>query len=145
MGRTSPGGAAHGTHGSGATVRCRAYDTNFGNPDIRTNQFAHLDIALQVARSGWPLRLEVLVPPLLIIGLCLVALGIDPTQLEARLTILVPALIAAVALHIATASNLPLESHASYIDDLYVVSYGVVVAIVLISIRSHRQRRATDG
>jgi branched-chain amino acid transport system substrate-binding protein len=114
------------------------YTTNFGYPGGENSVFSRVDFVVHIDRPGISPLLKTIAPLLLIIFIALASLLIDPEQLETRLTLATPALIAGVFLHFTSAAGLPNEGGFLLLDRIYVLSYLVILLVISTGVYVHR-------
>lgn len=108
------------------------YPSDFGDPRVAGQgyTFSHIDFAVHVRRPGLSLAFQKFFPLALVVLVCLGVFILQPTSIEGRLTLAVPGLVAAVALQLTTATELPPRGHILLVDEAYLFAYLVIVLIV---------------
>lgn len=116
------------------------YPSDFGDPRVagKGYSFSRVEFAIRVHRPGLTLAFEKFFPIVLVMIACLGAFMMHPRSVEGRLTLTVPGLLAAVALQLTTASELPPRGHIMLIDEVYLLAYLGIVLIIGESLLVHR-------
>lgn len=123
------------------------YPSDFGDPRVNGQgyTFSHLDFVVAIRRPGLSLVFQKFFPIMLVVVVCLGAFLLDPHYIEARLTLAAPALIAAVALQLTTEGELPPRGHIFLVDEVYLLSYVVILMIIVECLVVHRMATANKG
>lgn len=110
------------------------YKTTFGEQHGETDTFsrASFDIHIQRPRSFFIWKL--MMPLLIVILIALSILVVHPSMIEVRLGAPATALLALVFLQQAYTSTLPETGNLVLLDKIYVLSYGLIVALMFITI-----------
>jgi hypothetical protein len=92
--------------------------------------FSHIDFMVRVKRPGLSLIFQKFFPLALVIAICLGALFLGPRTMEGRLNLVVPGLVAAVALQLTTENELPPRGGILLIDEIFVLAYIIIVLLI---------------
>ncbi len=132
------------------TVTERRYNTTFGDPTVTEGEaaFSRVEITLPANRPKVTLAIQHVFPLVVIILAALASLLIDSPVAEGgdahwwflatRLSLAVPAVIAAVALQFTASPGVPHEGQVLLIDRIYLLSYAVILLIILVTVVDHR-------
>lgn len=114
------------------TIQNQRYPTDFGYKvsDVVDN-YSRATISFDIERPILPYLLKLIFPILLVIMVAALAFWIDPFEVEARVGMVVTALLTLVALQITTNSNLPEVEYLMLIDLLYNLSFAFVLAVMI--------------
>ncbi len=135
------------------TVTEHRYNTTFGDPTITEGQaaFSRVEMSLHATRPKVTLAIQHVFPLVVIILAALASLLIDSPVgeggdahwwfLATRLSLAVPAVIAAVALQFTASPGIPHEGQVLLIDRIYLLSYAVILLIILVTVVAHRVLR----
>ena len=113
-------------------IRNQQYPTDFGYKisDVVDN-YSRASINFDIERPIIPYLLKLIFPILLVVMVAALAFWIDPFEVEARVGMVVTALLTLVALQITTNSNLPEVEYLMLIDLLYNLSFAFVLAVMV--------------
>lgn len=126
------------------------YNTTFGYPGAETGDvgFSRLEITMHADRPGLTLAIQSVFPLVVIVLAALASLLIDSpvgegggahwSFLGTRLTLAVPAVIAAVALQLTASPGVPREGQVLLIDRIYLLSYAVILLVIGVTVFAHR-------
>lgn len=126
------------------------YATTFGYPgEAGDSAFSRLEFSVAVTRPGITLIVQTTFPLIVIILAALASLLIDSRVgdeggdahwwfLATRLSLAVPAVIAAVALQFSAAPGVPREGQVLLVDRIYLLSYAVILAVIAVTVFAHR-------
>ncbi|MCB9273931.1 MAG: hypothetical protein H6564_07810 [Lewinellaceae bacterium] len=117
----------------GATMESQSnlYKTNFGETGKTAAAFSNFTFKLNIARPISYFLLKLMLPLLIVIIASLGALFIHPAQLDARISLPIGGLLSAVFLQQSYSSALPDVGYMVLMDKIYLVSFGLIVAIML--------------
>jgi hypothetical protein len=111
------------------------FATLFGDPRAKAGEtYSHVEFAMTVARPVKGLLAKVILPLFIIIFITFGAGFCAPSDLDARLSITITALISAVALQYVTATDLPPTMYLVLPDKIYVLSYFVILIGTFVAI-----------
>jgi hypothetical protein len=123
-----------------ATERRTRFASNFGDPRTGRDDesYSHVDFAMHIERPMVGIFTKTIVPIALIILITFGAFFCKPSDLDARLSLTVTALISAVALQFTAASELPPTGSLLLLDEIYLASYFAILAVTFFSIGVNR-------
>lgn len=108
------------------------YPTDFGYPiDGPRDKYSRITISTEISRPVLPYVLKLIFPIILIVLVAALAFWITPKEVEARVGMVVTALLTLVALQITTNSNLPEVEYLMLIDLLYNISFAFVLSVMV--------------
>lgn len=111
------------------------FATLFGDPRARAGEtYSHVEFSMTLARPVKGLLAKVILPLFIIIFITFGAGFCAPSDLDARLSITITALISAVALQYVTATDLPPTMYLVLPDKMYVLSYFVILIGTFVAI-----------
>ncbi len=132
----------------------RRYSTSFGYPGSEAGDtgFSRLEISMHAERPGMALILQSIFPLVVIIFAAMASLLIESPLdeesgdthwwwLATRLSLAVPAVIAAVALQFTAATGVPRDGQVLLIDRIYLLSYAIILLVIGITVITHRMIR----
>ena len=118
-------------------IFAKSYPTAFGdlsNPD--TGAYSRVEFTVPVTRP-WQTGVIKLILPVVLIMLCAaLSLTIDPNNAEGRIGLVITALLTLVALQLTTSSSLPEVGYLMLIDQVYIICYAAILAILVQVARS---------
>lgn len=119
------------------------YRTTFGETPKRTDTtFARATFAIKINRPTNFFLLKLFLPLAIVILVAVSTLLVNPTQADIRLAAPVTALLALVFLQQSYSSTLPENGNLVLLDRIYVLSYAIIVALIVMTIfTSHRAKR----
>jgi len=114
------------------SIQNQQYPTDFGYKiaDVVDN-YSRATVSFGIERPIIPYLLKLIFPILLVVMVAALAFWIDPFEVEARVGMVVTALLTLVALQITTNSNLPEVEYLMLIDLLYNLSFAFVLAVMV--------------
>ncbi|MEA2716469.1 MAG: hypothetical protein QOI99_786 [Actinomycetota bacterium] len=136
-----------------ARVTEHFYATTFGyEGEPGDVAFSRLDITMKAERPGVALVLQSIFPLVVVVFAAMASLLIESPAgeeggdahwwwLATRLSLAVPAVIAAVALQFTASTGVPREGQVLLIDRIYLLSYAVILAVIAITVVTHRALR----
>jgi len=104
------------------------YDTNFGLPEITKESYGNLLFELEILRPFSFFMWKLMLPLIVVLISSMGTMMIFPGYIDARISIPIGALLAAVFLQQSYTSNLPDVGYMVMMDKVYVVSYILIVA-----------------
>ena len=110
------------------------YNSAFGYPygDQQAHaDYSRLTYAVRLGRQSAPYVLRAFLPLLLIAIFCCLIIPLGPEKLDIGLSIGITALLAAIALHLTTAGDLPALAYIVPLDQLFLLTYIFIVLIVV--------------
>jgi hypothetical protein len=111
------------------------FATLFGDPRAKAGEtYSHVEFSMTLARPVKGLLAKVILPLFIIIFITFGAGFCAPSDLDARLSITITALISAVALQYVTATDLPPTMYLVLPDKMYVLSYFVILIGTFVAI-----------
>ena len=123
----------------------KSYPTIFGdlsNPE--TGAYSRATFAVPISRP-WQTGVIKLILPTVIVLLCAgLALAIHPDMSDARIGLVITALLTLVALQITTSSSLPEVGYLMVIDQIYILCYVVILAVLVWVVRGTWRTDADD-
>lgn len=118
------------------------YRTTFGETPTRGDTtFARATFAVKINRPTNFFLLKLFLPLAIVILVAVSTLLVNPTQADIRLAAPVTALLALVFLQQSYSSTLPENGNLVLLDRIYVLSYAIIVALIVMTIfTSHRAK-----
>ncbi len=115
------------------------FATNFGDPRMRASElYARATMGVHILRPTRGMIVKTIVPLAIVILITFGVFLLDPTLIDARLTLSVTALVSAIALHFSTSTELPEVGYLVLLDKVYILSYAVILATTAASIVAAR-------
>ena len=115
----------------------KSYPTIFGdisNPEATA--YSRVEFAVPIQRP-WQTGVIKIILPVVLIMLCAgLSLTIDPNNAEGRIGLVITALLTLVALQLTTSSSLPEVGYLMLIDQVYIICYAAILAILVQVARS---------
>ncbi|MGL5810566.1 MAG: hypothetical protein ACRCYQ_11525 [Nocardioides sp.] len=132
--------------GSEMIVTKHTYTTKFGEAEGAEDTYSRASFGIDIERPGNFFVWKLMLPLLIVILIALSILVVHPSQIEVRLAAPATALLALVFLQQAYTSTLPETGNLVLLDKIYVLSYALVVALMLVTIvTSHWARDGTPA
>ena len=126
-------------------IFAKPYDTIFGdltNPE--TGAYSRVEMVLPISRP-WQTGIIKLILPVVIVLLCAgLALAIQPDHSDARIGLVITALLTLVALQITTGSSLPEVGYLMVIDQIYILCYLAILLVLFRVVRGTWRTEAND-
>ncbi len=120
-------------------IEGKPYPTFFGdlsNPDV--SAYSRIRIDVEISRPVLSGALKTLLPLVLVVCSAVFALFLDPTHVEARVGLTITSLLALVALQLNLSSILPEVGYLLMIDQVYLLSYLMVLVTVFMVVYATR-------
>jgi hypothetical protein len=116
----------------------RKYHTNFGDPTATNNEgrFSVIHASLDIHRDAWPLFFKLFTGVYVAFFISWLAFFIEAEMIEPRFGLTVGGLFAAVGNKYIVDSVLPDSSSPSLADDVHMITFGFILATVLVSVVS---------
>lgn len=116
------------------------FDTTFGDPrtKLKDSVYSRIDYRLYIDRPVIGLFTKTILPIIIVILITFASFLIKPGYLDARLCLTITALLTAVALQFTSSSTLPEVGYIVSIDQIYILSYLIILATTIISVISSR-------
>ena len=123
----------------------KSYPTIFGdltNPE--TGAYSRVEFVLPISRP-WQTGIIKLILPVVIVLVCAgLALAIQPDYSDARIGLVITALLTLVALQITTGSSLPDVGYLMLIDQIYILCYAAILIVLIRVVRGTWRTDADD-
>jgi hypothetical protein len=129
--------------GSDLTVSPHTYTTNFGEAVGEQDTYSRASFGITIERPRNFFIWKLMLPLLIVVLIALSILVVHPSMIEVRLGAPATALLALVFLQQAYTSTLPETGNLVLLDKIYVLSYALVVALMLVTILTSHWTR--DG
>lgn len=116
------------------------FESNFGDPRSGRDDdtYSHVDFALRIERPWVGIVSKTIIPIALIILITFGAFFLQASDIDARLSLTITALISAVALQFTAATELPPTGSLLLLDKIYILSYLAILTVTFCSIASNR-------
>lgn len=116
----------------------RKYHTNFGDPGATNSEgrFSVIRASLDIHREAWPLFFKLFTGVYVAFFISWLAFFIEAEMIEPRFGLTVGGLFAAVGNKYIVDSVLPDSSSPSLADDVHMITFGFILATVLVSVVS---------
>jgi hypothetical protein len=116
------------------------FATTFGDPRSgrADDTYSHVDFSVHIDRPVVGTISKYIVPIALIILITFGAFFCQPTDIDARLSLTITALISAVALQFTAATELPPTGSLLLLDKVYILSYVAILATTFLCIGANR-------
>lgn len=125
------------------------YPTNFGDPRFPggSESYSRVDFKVHIVRPMVGLLSKIVIskiviPIALIILITFGAFFCQPQDIDARLCLTITALISAVALQFTASTELPPTGYLVLLDEIYIVSYVVILGVSFFAIAANRLAHA---
>lgn len=119
------------------------YNSRFGDTRVARNlPYSHVTFRLHISRPVSGLICKTVLPISIIILITCGAFFCGPKSLDARLSLTITALIAAVALWYTTGFELPPANYLLLIDKIYILSFLTILSTTLLSVIANRLSRS---
>ena len=102
------------------------YATDFGFGE-KSSSYSQLMFEVAYRSSAWYAFWKLLIPLLIVMAMIVGATKLDPAQWEVRLTLPVTVLLTLVFLQQGYSEELPQLPYLTFIDEIYVVAYGLTL------------------
>lgn len=102
------------------------YATDFGFGE-KSSSYSQLMYEVAYRSSAWYAFWKLLIPLLIVMAMIVGATKLDPAQWEVRLTLPVTVLLTLVFLQQGYSEELPQLPYLTFIDEIYVVAYGLTL------------------
>ena len=127
------------------TIVNQKYPTDFGYPTSGAQDiYSRVVVSFDITRPFLPYLLKLIFPIFLVVMIAGLAFWITTEEVEARVGMVVTALLTLVALQITTNSNLPEVEYLMLIDLLYNISFAFVLVVmidVVVTTHFHKNRK----
>ncbi len=121
------------------------YKTTFGESvNHDKSNFARATFAIKIDRPTNFFLLKLFLPLVIVMLVAISTLLVNPTQADIRLAAPVTALLALVFLQQSYSSTLPENGNLVLLDRIYVLSYALIVALIVVTILTSHWARADD-
>lgn len=117
--------------GAELSTQVHSYGTDFGNPDETASTFSDLVYTFTLTRPVTYFLLKLLLPLTIVIFAALGALLFFPSYVDARISLPVGSLLTAVFLQQSYSDALPDVGYMVLMDKIYLLSYGLIAAVML--------------
>jgi len=110
----------------------KPYNTIFGdltNPE--TGSYSRVTFALPIRRPVQTGLIKFILPVALILTCAGLALAVHPDHTDARIGLVITALLTLVALQITTSSALPEVGYLMLVDQVYILGYAMILFVLL--------------
>lgn len=104
------------------------YETNFGMPGKENEKYSNVTVKLNISRPVSFFAWKLLLPLLIILISSLGTMFISPTFVDARISLPIGSLLAAVFLQQSYSSILPEITYMVLMDKIYVLSYLMIIS-----------------
>jgi len=113
----------------------RNYETNFGDDSIaeNSNMYSVMNISIDIKRNAWGLFLKIFIGMYFGFLISLVGFAPKPWELEARFSLPVGGLFAAVGNKYIIDSTLPESLSFTLVDSLHAVTFLAILASIVVS------------
>lgn len=117
-----------------------SYTTDFGDTRTAgdTSTYARLNIRVHMVRPVSSLMAKTVVPLAIVMLITFCAFLAAPELIDARLTLTITGLFAAVALQFTSSDELPPVGYMTLMDKIYILSYGAILLATMLAIISSR-------
>jgi hypothetical protein len=123
------------------TVNDYPYPTTFGDPARTTNEtYSRVTIEIPITRPWLSGAVKTLLPIFIIVLCAAAAPALGAHLVEARVGLVITALLTLVALQFATAGNLPEVGYLLMIEQIFIASYAFMLLIIATIV--HGSKRA---
>jgi hypothetical protein len=124
--------------------------TSFGDPRPRASNesYSKARFALHIKRPVAGLMAKVFLPLAIIVLITFCAFLVSPDNIDARLGLLITALISDAALQYTTSNDLPSSGYLVLMDKIYILSYVVIFIgtfLAIVAARRHDAEREADA
>lgn len=125
------------------------YNTSYGDPDLNeASSYSAIVAYVHLRRSGLGLFFKLFTGVYVAFAICLMVFFFEQEEIEARFSLLVGALFAAVANKYIVDSYLPLSSSFALVDKVHVITFVYILISIGVSVYSmhhERIRRTREG
>jgi hypothetical protein len=125
-------------------VTTHTYTTKFGEAAGTEDTYSRASFGIDIERPKNFFIWKLMLPLLIVVLIALSILVVHPSMIEVRLGAPATALLALVFLQQAYTSTLPETGNLVLLDKIYVLSYGLVVALMLVTILTSHWTREGD-
>jgi len=120
-------------------IEAHSYTTAFGDLSLsEASTYSRAEFLIPVSRPPMAGVMKAFVPVLLIILSAALSLLLDPSHVEARVGLAITALLTLVALQFTMLSGLPEVTYLTLIDQVYLLSYLYILAVLGLAVRVSR-------
>ncbi len=130
--------------GDDIVVSTHTYTTKFGEAEGEQDTYSRASFGIEIERPKNFFVWKLMLPLLIVVLIALSILVVHPSMIEVRLGAPATALLALVFLQQAYTGTLPETGNLVLLDKIYVLSYGLVVALMLVTILTSHWTREGD-
>lgn len=120
--------------GHAMEVADHTYETSFGERTGSKDTYSRASFVIDIQRPRSFFVWKLMLPLLIVVLIALSILVVHPSMIEVRLGAPATALLALVFLQQAYTSTLPETGNLVLLDKIYVLSYGLIVALMFVTI-----------
>jgi hypothetical protein len=131
--------------GSNMTVLTHTYETKFGEAEGAGDTYSRASFGIEIERPKNFFVWKLMMPLVIVVLIALSILVVHPSMTEVRLAAPATALLALVFLQQAYTSTLPETGNLVLLDKIYVLSYALIVALMVVTILTSHWVRDGDA